>query len=393
MLSNFRHWVYTDLVFGKDAEKSVGKELKRLGATKVLVHHDSGKFLYDTGLLEAIKGYLTEEGLEVVELGGVQPNPRLSLIYKGIELCKKEKIDFLLAIGGGSTMDSAKAIGIGLNYDGDVWDYYCGKAVINKMAPLAVVLTYPATGSESSTSSVVTNDLVTPKLKGSAGSMLIRPNISFLNPELTYTLPPYLTGCGVADMYAHIIERYFAPATPYGSMDYLCEGLLRALLVYGPKVIAQPDDYDTRAEIMWIGTVAHNNTVGVGRVQDWASHNIGHTLSAMYDTAHGATLAIVFPSWMTYVYKNDIPRFARYAKEVFGIDEKDPEKAALAGIAATKAFFKSLGVPTSFAEAKLPTDKIEIMAKQAAETGRGGVGNFVRLKEEDILAIFKGALV
>ncbi len=389
MLNNFRHHLYTDFVFGKDAEKSVGKELKKLGATKVLIMHDSGKFLYDTGLLDAIKKYITDEGMAVVELGGVLPNPRLSLVRKGIELAKAEGVDFILAIGGGSTIDTCKAVGMGCCYDGDVWDLAVDRSKVKKMLPLGVVLTYPATGSESSTGAVISNDDGEFKIKTSMGGDMCRPTIAFENPELTYTLPKYLTACGVCDMYVHILERYFSPVN-FGSMDYMAEGLLRALIDFGPKVLAEPDNYEYRSEIMWIGTIAHNNTVGVGRPQDWCTHGLGHEISAMYDTAHGATLTIVGPHWMQYVYKDNIARFARYAREVYRIDEADDEKAALAGIEATKEFYKKMGLPTSFKEAGLPTDGIEHMAHQAAAIKPNGVmGCMKQLHEEDNLAIYK----
>ena len=389
MLNDFRHHLYTDFVFGKDAEKSIGKELKRLGATKVLVMHDSGQFLYETGLLENIKGYLKDAGLEVFEIGGVLPNPRISKVREGIELCKKEGVDFLVAIGGGSTMDTCKGVGVGYYYDGDVWELTMDPSKVKKMLPLAVVLTYPATGSESSTSAVFTNDDVTPMIKAGIGSPLERPTIAFENPELTYTLPKYLTACGVADMYIHILERYFSPVEP-GCIDYMAEGLLRALLEFGPKVLAEPNNYEYRAEIMWMGTIAHNDTVGVGRPQDWATHGLGHELSALYDTAHGATLTITGPAWMKYVYKHNVPRFARYAREVFKIDEADDEKAALAGIEATKEFYKSLGLPVSFKDAGLPTDQIEFMAERVC--GLKPRGAIIPLTSKDALEIYKMCL-
>lgn len=393
MLENFRWHLYTDFVFGKDAEKNIGKELKRIGATKVLVMHDSGKFLYDTGLLEAIKGYIAAEGMEVFEMGGVLPNPRLSLVRKGVELCKKEGIDFLVAIGGGSTIDTCKAVGMGAVYDGDVWELVENPGTAKAMLPVAVVLTYPATGSESGTGAVISNDDHEKKIKRSVGGPFGRPVISFENPELTYTLPKYLTACGVCDMWVHILERYFSTTAP-GVMDYMCEGLLRALLDFGPKVIADPDNYENRAEIMWIGTLAHNDTCGVGRAQDWATHGLGHEMGALFDTPHGATLTIVGPSWMKYVYKDNLPRFARFARNVFGITEEDDEKAAIAGIEATKDFYKRMGLPTSFEEAGLPEDEagLKHMADQAAAISNNALGCMKALTAEDNLAIYKMSL-
>ena len=393
MLLDFDHCLYTNFIFGKDAEKRVGTELKNAGATKVLIHHDSGKFLYDSGLLENLKKYLTEAGLLVVELGGVKPNPRLSLVREGIELCRKEKVDYILALGGGSSIDSSKAISVGVNYEGDVWELFTGsKCDTKKKIPLSVVLTYPATGSESSTGCIVTNEDGWLKRGLSGAGTALRPNIAFMNPELTFSLPPYLTACGVFDMYAHVIERYFAPKTSFGIIDALCEVTMRNLLTFGPKVLANPTDYEARAEIMWIGTIAHNNTMGVGRVQDWASHGMGHEMSALYDTAHGATLSIMVPAWMRFVCKTDIPRFARYAEEVFRIDPagKTQEQMAKEGIEKTVEFIKALHLPTKFSDANIPTDRLAEMAKKSV-TPRGVLGNFVQLKEADVLAIYQDA--
>ena len=392
MLHHFRHHLHTDFLFGKDTEKQIGVELKRLGAKKVLIGHDSGKFLYETGLLQNVKGYLASEGIEVLELGGIQPNPRLSLVRKGIELCRKEGVDFLLAIGGGSAIDTCKAVGAGCCYDGDVWELTREDGVrrCTKALPLAVLLTYPAAGSESSKSAIVTNDQLPFKVKATINDPCIRPVIAFENPALTYTLPRYLTACGVCDMYVHILERYFSPVE-VGCMDYLSEGMLRALLNFGPKVLEEPENYDYRAEIMWIGTIAHNNTVGLGRPNDWATHYLGHEMSALYDTPHAASLTIVGESWMKAVYKDHLSRFARYAREVFGIEEADEEKAALSGIAATKDFYKKMGLPTSFREGHVPTDQIEAMARQAVDLKGGRIGGMKRLTYEDCVEIYQNA--
>ena len=395
MLNNFEHCVYTKFYFGKDAEKQAGEVLSEAGATTVLIHHDSGQFLYDTGLLERVKSNLAEFGLKVFELGGVKPNPRISLAREGVELCKKEGVDYILAIGGGSAIDSSKAISIGAKYGGDVWDFY-SKAYAGGLPdrlPLAVILTYPATGSESSTSSVLSNE--EGALKRDYSDQLLRPRYAFMNPELTYTLPPYLTACGIVDIFSHIVERYFAPETPFGSMDYMAESLLRCLTVYGPGVLLNPTDYDMRAEIMWIGTVAHNNTVGVGRRQDWSSHMMGHEVSGLYDIAHGASLSMIMPAWMRYVYKTDVARFARYASEVFGVvyDCDNLEKTALQGVERTEAFFHSLGMPVRFSDAKLPQDDLEELARKTADVRADTrtIGAFVTLHENDILAILKDA--
>lgn len=390
MLLDFRHKLYTDFIFGKDAELKVGSELKKLGATKILIVTGGGS-VKRSGLFDRVVATLKEEGLDYVELSGVKPNPRLSLVREGIREARANAVDFILTIGAGSAIDTAKAIAAGYYYDGDVWELIKKPALITKVLPHAVVLTYPAAGSESSMNSVINNDDVTPMVKVGFGCAINRPVLAFMNPELTYSLPPYLTACGVADIWMHIHERYFSNIAP-GSMDYMCEALFRALLEFGPRVIADPKDYEARSEIMYIGSLAHNNTVGVGRVQCWGNHGLGHEISALYDTAHGATLTITGPSWMKYCYKHDVKRFARFAKEVFDIVEADEEASALAGIRATRDFFKSLGLPTSFKEGNIPTDQIKYMAKNACDIKGGLCGNFVKLTPEECEIIYNNAI-
>ena len=388
MLQNFRHQNYTEFVFGKEAENSIGKDVKRLGGHRVLIVYGQGGHIKKNGLLDQVGQKLRDEKIEVYELSGVQTNPRLSLVKRGIALCREKQIDFLVAIGGGSVVDTCKAIGVGFYYDGDVWELSKKPEDIERMLPVAVVLTYPAAGSESSTGAVITNDETDPMVKAGIGAALTRPVIAFENPELTYSLPAYLTACGVADMYVHILERYFSPVD-VGSMDYLAEGMLRAVIDFGRKVMSDPMNYDNRAEIMWLGTIAHNNTVGLGRPQDWATHSLGHELSALYDTAHGATLTIVGPGWMTYVYPFCVSRFARYAREVFRIQETDDKKAAVAGIEATKDFYRDLRLPVSFREADLETGQIDYMARHAVALGGGSIGHFKQLSEEDAKQIYR----
>jgi alcohol dehydrogenase YqhD (iron-dependent ADH family) len=393
VLLDFDHHLQTYYIFGKDAQARAGAELKKRGAQTVLLHHDSGRFLYDSGLLDALKRSLMQAGLGVLELGGVMPNPRVALVREGISLCRRENVDTILAVGGGGAVDSAKAIAIGVNYDGDVWDFYIGHAEADpeESLPVAVVLTHPATGSESSTSSVLTND--EDHLKRSYGRPFMRPILAFLNPTLTFSLSPYLTACGVADMFARIAARYFSPRAGVSVNDYLCEGALRSLLNFGPKAVAEPGDYEGRAEIMWIGAIAHNGMLGVGRVQDWAALAMGHELSALYDTAPGATLSIMIPAWMRYVYRADLSRFARYALEVFrvGADAASPEGAAQSGIEHTETFFRSLGLPVRLNEANIPTNRLEEMAKKAVLTGGDAIGRLMPLCEKDVLAIYRDA--
>ena len=392
MLQDFNICIDTKFVFGKDAQNQIGRELKQMGIHKVLIHHDNGKFLYDTGLLEQVEKLLEQEGIETLELGGVQPNPRLSLVREGIALAKKEQVDLVLAIGGGSVIDSAKAIGLGAVTDTDVWEFFTGNAVPEKSLPTGVILTCPATGSESSAVTVVNNTDVGMKLLVS--NPVVRPAIAFMNPELTYSLPKFLTACGVVDMFSHVCERYFTPDSEIGVIDRMSEGILKTLVEIGPKVLEEPSNYSYRAEIMWIGTIAHNNTVGIGRVQDWATHEIGNELSALYDTPHGATLSIIMGSWMRYIYQKSPERFARYAKEVFGVDwtKENTLEAAYAGILKTEEYFRSMGMPVSFGDFKVPTDEVEKMLDRIAFRGEDdSIGGIVRLNREDCRRIYEMA--
>lgn len=392
MLQDFNICIDTKFVFGKDAQNQIGRELKQMGIHKVLIHHDNGKFLYDTGLLEQVEKLLEQEGIETLELGGVLPNPRLSLVREGIALAKKEQVDLVLAIGGGSVIDSAKAISLGAVTDTDVWEFFTGNAVPEKSLPTGVILTCPATGSESSAVTVVNNTDVGMKLLVS--NPVVRPAIAFMNPELTYSLPKFLTACGVVDMFSHVCERYFTPDSEIGVIDRMSEGILKTLVEIGPKVLEEPSNYSYRAEIMWIGTIAHNNTVGIGRVQDWATHEIGNELSALYDTPHGATLSIIMGSWMRYIYQKSPERFARYAKEVFGVEwtKENTLEAAYAGILKTEEYFRSMGMPVSFGDFKVPTDEVEKMLDRIAFRGEDdSIGGIVRLNREDCRRIYEMA--
>ena len=331
MLNNFRHVVGTRFIFGDDAHEHIGEELKKEGAKKVLIVHDSGKFLFDTGLLQHVKDLFAAEGIEAYELPGIQPNPRLAKVREGIDIVRKENIDWLVGLGGGSSIDTAKAVAAGALYDGDVWDFFEGKARIEKALPVAVILTIPATGSESGAVTVINNTEL--ERKALTSSEAIRPKIAFMNPMLTLSLPPFGTACGIADMFSHMMERYFSDSDELNCIDYMLEGLMKAVVTFGTKVMEDPKNYRYRAEIMWIGTVAHNNTVGVGRNQDWASHDIANELSALYDTPHGASLTIITPYWMRYVYKDHLWRFVRYAEQVFDVPhEETDEEIALKGI-------------------------------------------------------------
>ena len=391
-MDNFTFYSPTYFVFGKEEENNVGKYVEKFGGTKVLIHYGGGSVVR-TGLLDRIKVSLAEKNIAYVELGGVQPNPRSGLVYKGIELCKKEKVDFVLAVGGGSTIDSAKAIAAGAVYDGDFWDFYSGKPV-EEALPVATVLTIAAAGSEGSSGSVITKE--EGMLKRSAGGDAMRPVFSILNPALTQTLPAYQTAAGITDIMAHLFERYFTNTQDVEVTDRLLEGLLLTMIHEAPKVIADPNNYQARANIMWAGMMAHNNSCGVGREQDWASHDMEHELSALYDCAHGAGLAVVFPAWMEYNMMHDVMRFAQLANRVWGcaMDFQHPEITAKAGIDAFRNFMKSIGMPQTLAELGGKEEDIPYLAHTASygNGNQGTLGSFVVLKEKDMENIYRMTL-
>ncbi len=388
-MENFVFYSPTYFLFGKNEEEKAGKYVRRFGGSKVMVHFGGGS-VKRSGLLDRVEASLAAEGIAYVELGGVRPNPRSGLVYEGIELCRREGVDFILAVGGGSTIDSAKAIAAGVVYEGDFWDYYQDKPV-EKALPVGTVLTIAAAGSEGSPDSVITKE--DGMFKRGASGEALRPVFSILNPALTQTLPPYQTACGITDIMAHLLERYFTNTKDVEVTDRLLEGLLLTMVHEAPRVIADPDNYEARANIMWAGMMAHNNSCGVGREQDWASHAIEHELSAVYDCAHGAGLAVVFPAWMTYNMKHDINRFAQLAVRVWGcqMDFAHPEVTAKAGIDSFQRFLKSIGMPVDFAELGAKEDDIPAMAHNACygDGGCGEIGGFVKLKEQDVVNIYK----
>lgn len=378
----------TRIVFGRGAESSVGEEMRKLGG-KVLLHYGGGS-IKKSGLYERVMSALSAAGLTVVELSGVQPNPRLSLVRRGIELCRSEGIEAVLAVGGGSVIDSAKAIAIGVPAAYDVWDFYAGSERAQSMLPLGVVLTIPAAGSESSTSSVITNEQTGEKLGTGAGCM--RPTFAILNPELTYTLPAYQTACGAVDMLAHVMERYFSVEKEGDLSDRLCEATMQSIIKNAPLAIEKPEEYAARAEILWAGTVAHNDLLGMGRTEEWSAHNIEHELSAKYDIAHGAGLAIVFPAWMKFSLARDVMRFAQFAQRVFGVtmDYQHPEYTAREGIAQLESWYRRIGMPVRLSEAGIGTEHLAWMASHCARFQRGDtMGIFSPLAEADVLAILE----
>jgi alcohol dehydrogenase YqhD (iron-dependent ADH family) len=389
-MNNFTFYSPTYFVFGKGTENEAGQYVKRFGGSKVLIHFGGGSVVR-SGLLDRVKASLDKENINYVELGGVQPNPRSGLVYKGIDLCKKEGVDFILAVGGGSAIDSAKAIAAGVKYEGDFWDFYEGKPITEALK-VATVLTIAAAGSEGSGDSVITKE--EGMLKRGASGEALRPVFSILNPELTQTLPPYQTAAGSADIMAHVFERYFTNTKEVEITDRLCEAVLQTMVKEVPRVIADPNNYEARANIMWAGMVAHNNLVGVGRDQDWASHGIEHELSALYDVAHGAGLAVIFPAWMTYVMKQDVNRFAQIAVRLWGcsMNFANPEETAKEGIVRLKQFFTSIGMPISFKELGAKEEDIPKMVDKIGLGENGTMGGFVKLKNKDVEAIYRLAL-
>ena len=386
-MDNFNFYSPTEFVFGKDRENECGNYVKKYDGKKVLIHYGGGSVIR-SGLLDRVKNSLDSCGIEYVELGGVKPNPRDTKIYEGIELCRKENVDFILSVGGGSCIDSAKGIAIGALYDGDFWDFYGTGKNVEKALPIGTVLTIAAAGSEGSGASVVTKE--DGMLKRDGGSDLLRPRFSILNPALTCTLPAYQTACGTTDIMAHVFERYFTNTNEVEITDRLCEAVLLTMIKETPRVLENPDNYEARANIMWAGTVAHNDIVGVGRSQDWNSHGIEHELSGLYDCAHGAGLAVIMPAWMEYVMNHNIMRFAQMAVRIWGIpmNFENPEYTAKAGITAFRRFLHDIGMPINFEELGAKEEDIPMLVKNLG-IGSGKRSGFVELDANDVTEIYK----
>lgn len=378
----------TEFIFGRDADSDVASTIKKYGGTKVLVHYGGGS-VKKNGILDKITSSLNDRGIPYVELGGVVPNPESSLVYKGIELCKNEDVDFILAVGGGSVIDSSKAIAAGVKYDGDFLDFYKKGVVVKDALPLGVVLTIAAAGSEGNGDSVITD--VEDMSKRVTMSEALRPKFSVLNPENTLSLPPYQTACGITDIMAHVCERYFTHTTDVEITDRLCEGVLKAVIEEAPKVMNNLNDYEARANIMWSGVVAHNNTCGVGRAQDWSSHAMEHELSSLYGVAHGAGLAVIMPAWMTFVMSRNVKRFSQFATRVWGceMNEANPEVTAKAGIECFRNFLKSLCMPGNFKELGANKDDIPEMIKRLGVTETNTIGEFVKIGPVEAKRIYE----
>ena len=386
-MENFNFYSPTEFVFGKERENECGKYVKKYGGTKVLIHYGSGSAVR-SGLLDRVKKSLDAENIPYVELGGVQPNPRDTKIYEGIELCRREGVDFILSVGGGSCIDSSKGIALGVPYDGDFWDFYGTGKPVEKALPIGTVLTIAAAGSEGSGASVVTKE--EGMLKRDTGSDLLRPRFSVLNPELTCTLPAYQTACGATDIMAHVFERYFTNTPEVEITDRLCEAVLLTMIKEVPRVIADPCNYEARANIMWAGTVAHNDIVGVGRSQDWNSHKIEHELSGLYDCAHGAGLAVVMPAWMEFTMSHNVMRFAQAAVRIWGcqMNFENSEETAKEGIRAFRRFLRSIGMPINFAELDAKEEDIPVLVEKLG-LGDGKTGGFVQLTSADVAEILR----
>lgn len=386
----FEYYTPTRVVFGKDTESQVGKLVKDQGAKKVLIHYGGGSVIR-SGLLFRVEEALRAEGIDYVLLGGAVPNPRLSKVYEGIDLCKKEGVDFVLAVGGGSTIDSAKGIAYGIANEGDVWDFYLKKRQPSACAPLGVVLTMAATGSEMSDSSVVTNE--EGWLKRSAKSNLSRPKFAILNPQLTYTLPEYQTMCGCVDIMMHTMERYFSHETDTELVDSIAEGLLRTMMNNAKILLTDPENYDARSEIMWAGSLSHNGLTGCGRKGDWACHQLEHELGGLFDVAHGAGLSAVWGAWARYVYKEDAARFVKFAVNVMGLAEnkENPEETALAGIEAMEDFFRSIKMPVTIGELgyTLTEEQFKELAYKCSFMDTRTIGGFKVLDKADMEKIYR----
>ncbi len=392
-MNNFKYYTPTKVIFGRNAEAQVAELIREFGGKKVLVHYGSGSVVR-SGLLKKVTDILEDAGIPYVTLGGVVPNPRLSLVYEGIALCKRENVDFLLAVGGGSAMDSAKAIGYGMANEGDVWDFYEAKRKAAACMPLGVIVTLAATGSEMSDSSVITKE--EGLLKRGYNSDLGRPRFAIMNPEFTMTLPDYQTACGCTDIMMHTMERYFTNGGNMEITDSLAEGLLRTVMKNAAILKNDPKNYDARAEIMWAGSLSHNGLTGCGNNGgDWMTHKMEHELGGLYDVAHGAGLAAIWGSWARYVYKDCLPRFKRFAINVMGVDPVGTdEEIALKGIEKTEAFFRSINMPTNLRELGVnPTEEdLATMAHKCAVGVNGAKGSAKLLREADMLAIFRASM-
>ena len=388
-MENFTFKSPTQFIFGMDTHKRAGKYVAQCGGKRALVLYGGGSVLR-SGVLHEVVDSLDAAGVDCVTLGGVQPNPGSSFVYKAIEAAREARVDFLLAVGGGSVIDTAKAVAMGAPYGGDFLDFYRGKPV-EEALPLGVVLTIPAAGSEGSPNTVITDE--ENKIKKGTKADCLRPQFAILNPQLTFTLPKYQSACGISDMMSHILERYFSKTPDNAVTDRMCEAVLLAVKDVAMRVIIDNEDYQAQANLMWAGMLAHNTICGVGREQDWASHALAHQISALFDSAHGAVLAVIFPAWMRYCLDEDVERFARLAANVWEVPESDDKRQmALAGIERYQEFLRGLGLPTKLAHLDVPEESIPELVELLVASNGPTVGNFKKLTAADAEAIYRLAL-
>ena len=391
-MQSFVFYSPTEVVFGKDAQKQTADEIRRFGGSRVYVVYGGGSVVR-SGLLDQITGQLKEAGFAYETLGGVQPNPHLDLAREGVRRAMEFGADFLLAVGGGSVIDTAKAIAHGVaNPEIDIWDFWCGKETVSKSLPVGVVLTISAAGSETSDSAVLTNTEIAQKRGLSTD--FNRPRFAVMNPELTYTLPYYQVSCGIVDIMMHTLDRYFTNTTGNDFTDEVAEALLRTVIRHGAVAMKNKEDYEAMSELMWCGSVSHNGMTGLGAVTDFAPHQLGHELSAKFDVAHGASLSTMWGSWARHCYQVNVSRFVRFAQKVWGITDDDPQQAALKGIQATVDYFKSIQMPTCFSELGIGVQSDEVvkeLAERCSYFKTRLVGKFKPLDLDDLYAIYKDA--
>ena len=391
-MGNFQYYTPTKIVFGRGAEEQTGQLAAEQGCKKVLVHYGSGSVVR-SGLLERICRSLDAAGISYVSLGGVVPNPRLSLVYEGIRLARKEQVDFILAVGGGSVIDSAKAIGYGVANEGDVWDFYEKRRTAKACLPIGVVLTIAAAGSEMSDSSVITKE--EGWLKRGYSSNYARARFAVMNPELTMTLPKYQTASGCVDIMMHTMERYFNHSENMEMTDGISEHLLRTVMKNAKILMNEPDNYQARAEVMWAGSLSHNGLTGCGTGGgDWASHQLEHELGGMFDVAHGAGLAAVWGSWARYVMDAEPERFAKFAVNVMGVEpEAEKLKTAQKGIEAMEDFYRALDMPVCIGDMgiELTEEQMRELAEKCSHFGKRTIGCIKKLDREDMYQIYKEA--
>ena len=386
-MNDFTYYTPTKYVFGRGVESKAGELSSSIGLKKVLLVYGGGSVVR-SGLLDRVKESLTASNVDFLEFGGIQPNPTDDRVYEGIEICRRENVDGMLAVGGGSVIDTAKAIALGVPYEGDFWDFYAGKLKAETALPVGVVLTIPAAGSEGSGNSVITKLDGLHKISLRTESAL-RPKFALMNPELTFTLPPYQTASGIADMMVHILERYFTNTPDVEITDRVAEGVLKAIIEEAPKVMANPTDYQSRANIMWSGTLAHNGICGTGRAEDWVSHAMEHEISAVYGVTHGAGLAVVVPAWMTFMARNHPFKIAQFGRRVFDVKAADDKLAATEGIEALKAFWGSLGLPVTFDGLGIETPDIDLLVSKLHENKSEVIGGYYRLNRADTEIIYR----